>query len=146
MNALELQWLAQLAAMRQDVAEIKLDRHDGQIEGYGHNIVVDDDDFTGENFDIWDIFSESEDDHSSDNTNNEKDQNMFKSSFGWLRNQCVILTSRRHRLDAGQLQDQLYSLLVSDMKSMSSSSPFTPAGHSSNCIQTMNYRCLLSKL
>lgn len=129
MNILELQWLAQLAAMRQAVAEIKLDQHDGQVEGYGHNIVVDDEDLTGENFDdIWDIFSESEDDYGGDNTNNEKDQDMFKSGFGWLRNQCVALTSRRHRLDAGQLQDQLYSLLVSDMKSMSSSSPSRQLG------------------
>lgn len=118
-------WLAQLAAMRQAVSELKLNRQDGQVKGYGHSIVVDDEDFSDENFDvIWDIFSESEEDERSSLTSNnlespenERDQHGIDFSLGWLRNRCVALTNRTHRLDAGQLQDQLCLLLVSDMRS-----------------------------
>ena len=125
MNTLESPWLAQLAAMRQAVSEMKLNWQGGQDEGYGHSIVVNDEDLSDEYFDdIWDIFSESEeDDHSSHTSNiieyleNERDQHGLKFSLGWLRNRCVALTNRTHRLDAGQLQDQLCLLLVSEMKS-----------------------------
>lgn len=117
--------MAQLAAMRQAVSELKLNLQGGQVEGYGHSIVVNDEDLSDENFDdIWDIFSDSEEDDRSSLTSNnleypenERDQHGLKFSLGWLRNRCVALTNRTHRLDAGQLQDQLCLLLVSDMRS-----------------------------
>lgn len=116
--------MAQLAAMRQAVSELKLNRQDGQVEGYGHSIVVDDEDLSDENFDdTRDIFTGSEEDDRSSHTSNnleypenERDQHGLKFSLGWLRNQCVALTNRTHRLDASQLQDQLCLLLVSDMR------------------------------
>lgn len=126
---MESQWLAQLAAMRQAVVEIKLDQQDGQVKRYGHNIVVDDEDLSDENLDeIWDMSSDTEDDYSSDNsknlecTMNQNNQEKFKNALGWLKSQCDLLTNRRHRLDAGRLQDQLYTLLISDMKGTCSAS------------------------
>lgn len=124
MNILESQSLAQLAAMRQAVAEFKQNQQDSLVEGYGHNIVVNDEDLSDENFDdIWDLFSEAEEDDSgSDISNNlgftkiENDQDKSQFDLEWLRNQCDALSNRRHTLDAGQLQDQLCSLLFSDMK------------------------------
>lgn len=124
MDLLESQWLDQLAAMRQAVAEIKLNQQDSLVEKYGHNIVVNDEDLSDENLDdIWDLFSGAEEDDSrSDISNNleftkiEKDQDKSQFNLGWLRNQCDALSNRRHTLDAGQLQDQLCSLLISDMK------------------------------
>ena len=126
MNKPASQSLAQLAAMRQAVAKLKLDRQDGQVMVYGHNIMVNDEDLSDENFDdIWDILTEAEDDYSSDSSNNleytenQNDQDESERNLGWLRSQCVTFTKRRHTLDAGQLQDQLCSLLVSDMKGAS---------------------------
>ncbi|MCJ1470873.1 hypothetical protein MMC07_009520 [Pseudocyphellaria aurata] len=121
---MDSKWLAQLAAMRQAVVEIKLDQQDIQYERYGHNILVDDEDLSNENFDdIWDMSSDAaDDDYSSDSSRNlectihQDDQDKFKHVLGWLRSQCDFLTNGKHRLDAGRLQDQIYTLLISDMK------------------------------
>lgn len=148
MNLLESRWLAQLAAMRQAVAKLKLDKQNGQVEGYGHDIMVEDEDLSYENLDdIWDIFSEAEEDYSSDTSSNLEYTENEKDRLRWLRDQCVAFTNRRYGLDASQLLDQLCSLLVSDMKG-SCSNPLSrqEGAHVFFCTQTMSYRCLLPRL
>lgn len=127
MNTRESQWLAQLAAMRQAIAELKLDQQDSEVQGYGHDIVVDDEDTERSSDDIWDISSQGKDDeYSSDTTNNlediqhELDYQKLDYGLEWLKTQCVAFAGRKSGTEAKQLQDQLSALLASDMKGMAS--------------------------
>ncbi|KAK5018254.1 putative steryl acetyl hydrolase mug81, partial [Cryomyces antarcticus] len=115
-------WLAQLSAMREAIAELKLPRQDdGQV--YGQDIVVDDEDFSGTNSsdDIWDLISDDEDDpYSSDQLDGADgyssdafvDGDAYDQS--WLRKQCMELATRGSGLDSDALQEQLMAALSSD--------------------------------
>lgn len=119
------QWLAQLAAMREAIAELKLDQASGDAQAYGHDIEVDDNDFSGSSGsdDIWDVSSEGEDvEYSSDHLEGtEPDRlNGYVEAYGygpaWLRSKCVTFASRRSGLDGEELEEQLLALLASDSK------------------------------
>lgn len=121
----QLQWLAQLAAMREAIAELKLDQASGNGQAYGHDIAVDDDDLTSGSGidDIWDILSEEEDgDYSSDDLEGAEQHTL--SGYGdahgydqiWLKTKCVALASRRSALDGGELEEQILALLASDSR------------------------------
>ena len=117
------QWLAQLASMRQAIADLKLDISGRRDQGYGHDMVLDDDDFTGGSGsdDIWDIISEEEDDnYSSDHLESSEEPQISgdnsEVSYGkvWLHEKTTTFANRRSGLDASQLQGQILALLASD--------------------------------
>lgn len=123
----ESQWLTQLAAMREAIAGLKLDQPNGSVQEYGHDLLVEDDDLTGDsgNDDIWDVFSEDEGyEYSSDSLDGEDEALPEEETFGgkhgqdWLRSKCVAFTSEKSGLDASELHEQLLGLLASDMRGM----------------------------
>ncbi|TKA64337.1 hypothetical protein B0A49_06437, partial [Cryomyces minteri] len=115
-------WLAQLSAMREAIAELKLPRQDDG-QAYGQDIVVDDEDFSGTNSsdDIWDLISDDEDDpYSSDQLDGADgygsdvfvDGDAYDQS--WLRKQCMEVATRSSGLDSDALQEQLMAALSSN--------------------------------
>ncbi|KAI4202102.1 MAG: hypothetical protein LQ350_002769 [Teloschistes chrysophthalmus] len=118
----ESQWLAQLAAMREAIAELKLDQPNNQNQAYGHDILPEEDetsDSSGKD-DIWDVFSESdEEEESSDLADGFEQSPVYKSALSeraeeWLRKTCSDLAQRNGGLSAVELQDQITALLASD--------------------------------
>ena len=122
----ELQWLSQLTAMRQAIAELKLDdQSNNQDQAYGRDIVVDDDDLTGTSGsdDLWNAFSdETDSSYSSDMLDGIEDASpgleASEHPWGheWLRSKCLGIAGRKTALDAEALQQQLSAMLASDMK------------------------------
>ncbi len=122
----ESRWLSQLTAMRQAIAELKLDdQPNAQDQAYGRDIVVDDDDLTGGSGsdELWNAFSDEEDSsYSSDMLDGVDDSSPGLEAsdhpwgHGWLRSKCSGIAGRRSELDAGGLQQQLSALLASDMR------------------------------
>lgn len=125
----ESQWLAQLAVMREAIAEVKLDQPTGEFQKYGQDLVMDDEDLSGGSSDeIWDIFSEDEVNGRSgsiSNNSDEIDPTLDGEDNGydleWLREKCMALTDRHNSgLESDHLQDHLRKLLMSNMGSKSS--------------------------
>lgn len=125
----ESEWLAQVAAMREAIAEIKLTQPTGEFETYGQDTVMDDGDLSDRSSDeIWDIFSEDEVNGRSGSISNDSDEleptldvEGSGYNFGWLREKCLALTDRHSSgLECSQLEDHLRKLLLSDMGSKSS--------------------------
>ena len=122
----ESQWLSQLTAMRQAIAELKLDdQSSGQDQAYGQDIVLDDDDLTGTSGsdDLWNAFSDDTDSsYSSDMLDGVEDSSPGLEAsghpwgHGWLRSKCLGIASRKSEMDAGALQQQLSVMLASDVK------------------------------
>ena len=120
------QWLAQLASMREAIAELKLDTSGKMDYAYGHDLVLDDEDLTAGSGtdDIWDKSGgeEEDDDYSSDlleiseeiHTNG--DSNGVSYWKAWLHAKTAVFTGRRSGLDAGQLYEQVLALLASDSR------------------------------
>jgi len=118
------QWRSQLTAMRQAIADLKLDQPNEQPQTYGQDILVDDGDLTGSGSDdLWNVFSEEEDDeYSSDMLDGVADFGSELEIHGldyrptWLKTRCLAFASRSAGLDAEELQQQLTAMLASDMK------------------------------
>lgn len=124
----ESQWLAQLAAMREAIAEIKLDQPHGGLQSYGQSLMLDDEDLSeGSSDEIWDIFGEDQvNGHSSSISNGSDELDVLTDGedktfdLEWLQEKCVALTDRHGvGLESEQLQDQLRNLLMSNMGSES---------------------------
>ena len=123
---MESEWHAQLRSMREAIAELKLNQQIGQGQGYGHDIIVDSDDITGGSGseDIWDVWSEeeAETEESSDVLDGLSDD-IVATTIGqpgynreWLQSRCASLAKSRSGLDASQLDEQVSTLLASDMQ------------------------------
>ncbi|KAK2808482.1 hypothetical protein FQN50_004690 [Emmonsiellopsis sp. PD_5] len=120
----ESQWLAQLAAMRQAMAELKLPK-DPDTVSYGADLKLDDDEFSSgpESVeDLWDIISE--DGETSDDLDATSEYQLngqavpeTSASYGseWLSNKCQSVAQRNPNLDSSELQQQLISVLSSDI-------------------------------
>lgn len=122
----ESQWLSQMAAMRQAIAELKLNRSDGDAHGYEDSLVVDDSDLTGDSGsdELWNVFSDEEqEEYSSDMLDCIDDsihgENIKEQGYGqaWLRSECIAFTNTRAGIDAEELKQQLSAILASDIKS-----------------------------
>ena len=120
------QWLAQLASMREAIAELKLDKLYTKGQEYGHDIVLDDDLTSGSNSDdIWDIISEEEDyEYSSDSLETpEPSSNDISNGTGrdleWLRLRTASLANQKSGLDVNELQEQIVALLAADSNGVS---------------------------
>ncbi|KAF1842631.1 Sec63-domain-containing protein [Cucurbitaria berberidis CBS 394.84] len=115
------QWLEQLAAMRQAIAELNLPADAPKAPAYGDDLDFDDDDFsaTASGEDIWDIISdEYEDEYSSDHLDQYPDSQTGNSLYGqqWLTGKCADVAWRSSGLDAGALKEQISAILASDSK------------------------------
>ena len=124
LESAESQWLAQLTAMREAIANLKLQPLDDQPAKYDDEVDFDDEDHSSGSpvDDIWDLLSEEEeDDYSSDNLDGippeyPTSNGVSTAAFGpdWLRDQCLSFAARRPGIDAGDLQQQIAALLASD--------------------------------
>lgn len=120
----ESQWRAQLATMRHAIADLKLNHPSGIVQGYGQDILVDDEDLTDSGSDdLWDVFGEQEEtEYSSDMLDGV--EHYFpqsedpKEAYGpaWLKASCFAYANRVASFDAEELQQQLSAMLASDMK------------------------------
>lgn len=119
LDAAEAEWLAQLAAMRAALADLKLPspQADGQTKIYGSDIDLNEDDFTSGNSgdDVWDFISDSEEDQfSSDMVPDAFDAEVGVYGPQWLRSKCILFAQRKQGLAAEDLQEQIMALLGSD--------------------------------
>ncbi|KAI9820347.1 MAG: hypothetical protein M1827_005969 [Pycnora praestabilis] len=123
LESAESQWLSQLTAMREAIAGLKLHQQDGEVEEYGHDIVVDDEDTSAGSVsdDLWDLISEEQGDkYSSDILDGTEEYSSNDGADGlgngqeWLRAKCMDFTKRRSGLNADDLQEQIMALLASD--------------------------------
>ncbi|OAX80090.1 hypothetical protein ACJ72_05583 [Emergomyces africanus] len=123
----ESQWLAQLAAMRQSLADLKLHKV-GDSMSYGQDLLLEDDGFSSalESVDdLWDIISEDDND---DRTSDESESIASASVDGkeiaepkglynlqWLARKCQAVAERNVSLNPSELQQQLISVLAADI-------------------------------
>ncbi|KAI9730047.1 MAG: hypothetical protein M1818_008316 [Claussenomyces sp. TS43310] len=120
LGSAEAQWLAQLAAMRGALADLKLpsSHTDGQEISYGSDIEFDDDLSSGNSGDnVWDFITDTEEDqYSSDVVDEHDNQAIGDASYGpqWLRSKCIGFAARRQGLASEDLQEQILALLASD--------------------------------
>ena len=124
-NILESEWRVQYAAMRQALAKSKIEQSSGERKSYGDDIVLDDEDITASSGsdDMWDIFSDEEQDahYNSDNLesvagySNGRPKSAYSYGQEWFGSKCFAFASGKPGLDAEELQQQLSSMLASDM-------------------------------
>ena len=106
--------------MQEAIALLRIDDENHDSSGYGPDIVIDDEDFTGGSGseDIWDIISEEEDDYSSDylENSNHPDDALREPGFNrnWLSQKAFGFASRKSGLNATELEQQIVALLASD--------------------------------
>lgn len=113
------QWLAQLTAMREAIAELKIPTDDEKARIYGQDILLDDDELSGtaSGDDVWDLISDEwEDEYSSDHLD-EVDgvgpaQNVYDQI--WLSRKCDTIAQRSSGLNGPVLQEQIMAVLASD--------------------------------
>ena len=125
LDSMESEWYAQLRSMREAIAELKLDQQIGQGHGYSQDIIINDDEITGGSGsdDIWDVWSDNEETQESSGISDDLGDDIAApkiSQLGysqdWLQSNCASLAKGRSGLDAGQLNDQISTLLASDMQ------------------------------
>ena len=122
MEIAQSQWLAQLAGMRQAIADLKLDQNSSTIQSYGQDLLVDDDLTGGSGSDdIWDILSEEEDDGYSSDLLDEAEKSFnnghidgVSRGLEWLGMRTTSLASQISGLDTQELQGQILAMLASD--------------------------------
>lgn len=121
----EAQWRAQFTAMREAIAQLKVDQSNRDVKPYGENTWVDEEDLPADSDsdDLWDVWSieEEGDSYSSD----QLDENGVESvpqhddkeyGLAWLTIECQQFATRKQGLDAAELQQQLLAILASDLK------------------------------
>jgi antiviral helicase SLH1 len=117
---LESQWLTQMSAMRQAIADLQLPPL--QDKPYGADIKLDDEDLSADSYsdDIWEVSSDSRDSPPSDN--DYEGINGFVSKAPtegvydqvWLRNRCEKFVQFRTGLSASDVFEQITAVLASD--------------------------------
>ena len=110
----EAQWLAQLAAMRSAIAELKLPPL--QAEMYGAGLLDEDSSENSLEDDIWEVSSHHEDGPLTDD--DFADANGFSSAHeeydqDWLRQRCQGFARLRPGISADDVQQQILSALRS---------------------------------
>lgn len=119
----QTQWLAQLAAMREAIAELKMTQPSGDARPYGEDLWDDGDNDSAEESradDIWDLYSDEENDTQSSDAREDHSEvvDVNGNHYGpsWLFDECQLYTSKRHGLVAEDLQHQLLAILSSDIE------------------------------
>ena len=115
----ESQWLAQLTAMREAIADLKLPKDPAQDQlSYGSDLELDlDEDYSspGTVDDIWDVISS--DDETSDDLDDINGVPLPPSlgyDRAWLDEKCYDLAARKPGLDATELAQQITAALAAD--------------------------------
>jgi antiviral helicase SLH1 len=111
----EVQWLAQLAAMRAAIAELKLPPLQGEM--YGADLV--DENSSDENFEdeIWEVSSDHPDSSLSENEFSETNGLLaahYDYDQDWLLQRCQQFARSRPGIDAQDINQQILSVLASD--------------------------------
>jgi antiviral helicase SLH1 len=117
---LESQWLAQMTAMRQAIAELQLPPL--QDKPYGADLQLGDDNLSADGFsdDIWEVSSSVDDSPPSDNDypgingipSNEPPEGIYDQR--WLRSRCEKFVQFRPGVNAGDIFEQITAVLASD--------------------------------
>ncbi|KAJ5715510.1 uncharacterized protein N7483_012691 [Penicillium malachiteum] len=113
----ESQWLSQLAAMRQAIADLKLPKelpHD--TTGYGSDMDLDlDEDYSspGTVDDVWDIISSDEETDDQDEVNEMSFPQTLPYDRVWLEAKCQEV-SARSSMNAAELCQQIIATLAAD--------------------------------
>ena len=116
----EEQWLAQVHAMRQAIADLKLSSPQTGAHMYGDDLDLEQDSSDSfEDDDIWDVDGDFYDSRSSDGLDLNGFSTPDKSSEpthgrSWLRLRCQDFSRSRSGIDATDLEQQLVALLASD--------------------------------
>ncbi len=117
----ESQWLAQMTAMRQAIAELKLPPLNDASQMYGADLDLDEELSEDLDDDIWDVESDEDESPSSDVYDDTR--NGFKTpdvvtdgvfDKAWLRLRCAAFARLRSGIDATDLEQQITALLASD--------------------------------
>ncbi len=115
--------------MREAIADLKLDQRNGEIQAYGHDMIVDENVTTRDSGseDPWDVWSNEEETEESSDFEDEYEEDHTGSVLedtaydrDWLRKKCYGLATANSGLNAGQLEEHLSVLLASDMQGISS--------------------------
>lgn len=124
-SAAATEWLSQLKALKDSLAELKLSQFNNGGFTYGKDIVVDHDNSTepssGDD-DIWDYLSEDEEDSQSSDGHQDFDGSAYDNTHNiynlhWLSQRCEHLATKQSGLSAVEMQEQLSALLSSDLHS-----------------------------
>lgn len=117
----EAQWLAQMTAMRNAIADLKLSPVDDTSQMYGSDLDLDDESSEGLEDDIWDVESDLDESPASDEFHHAADgfgtpevvhEGVFNRT--WLKQKCSSFAATRSGMDASDLQQQITALLASD--------------------------------
>ena len=113
------QWLAQLMAMREAIAELNIPTDDEKTHTYGQDILLDDDELSGtaSGDDIWDIISDEwENEYSSDYLDEVGGVSPARNVYDqtWLSRKCNTIAQRSSGLNGPVLQEQIMAVLASD--------------------------------
>ncbi|RAH78973.1 DEAD/DEAH box helicase [Aspergillus japonicus CBS 114.51] len=119
-GSIESQWLTQLAAMRQAIADLKLPSDPAKEPSYGSDLELDfEDDYSSPGTiddDIWDIISS--DDESSEGFDDFDDRSSapLTSAYDqtWLEQKCHSLASKKPGLEAHDIAQQITAALATD--------------------------------
>ncbi|KAM0153234.1 hypothetical protein ACHAPG_007200 [Botrytis cinerea] len=124
LDSAEVQWQAQLAAMKNALAELNLppSSTNGEARSYDIDVDFDDDDeFTSGNSgdDVWDFISDEDDDLSSSDVNDDFPSLSDSAGAGnygpqWLKSKCMEIAQRKQGLSGNDLQEQIMAILGSD--------------------------------
>ncbi|TGO11321.1 hypothetical protein BTUL_0112g00110 [Botrytis tulipae] len=124
LDSAEVQWQAQLAAMKNALAELNLppSSTNGETKSYDIDVDFDDDDeFTSGNSgdDVWDFISDEDDDFSSSDVNDDFPSLSDSAGAGnygpqWLKSKCMEIAQRKQGLSGNDLQEQIIAILGSD--------------------------------
>lgn len=124
----EAKWLAQYGAMRQTLAELRMEHPNDVITQYGQDIVLGDEDLMGTSSldDLWDMFSDNEQDagYNSDTidnltvSSNGKPKSSSCNGQSWLRSKCLAYTTSKPGVDAEKLQQKLSAMMASDLRGL----------------------------
>ena len=118
----EVQWRAQVAAMRAAIAELKLPAHAPNGDSY---VEEDDDDFDYSSgsggHDLWDYISDSELDEigfDSGDLTDAVDGVNGDTPYGltWFASKCSTIAARKNGLSAEAFQDQIAAALASNQQ------------------------------
>ena len=124
LDSMESEWRSQLHSMHEAIAELKLESRNGDAQYYGHEIIIDEGEVTGESEsdDIWDLWSGEEEFEESSDTLDRVDgdtpvlnDGQIRYNREWLRSKCITIAAGRS-LESGQLEEQISTLLASDMQ------------------------------
>ena len=124
----ESEWLAQYAAMRKLLAELRVEALTDGSKGYGHKIVLEEEDLTGSSGsdDLWSFFGNEEQDagYNSDEFDDVTDspidtsKSVYPYGQRWLRSKCLAFVSSKPGMVAEELQQKLSAMLASDMRGL----------------------------